>query len=259
MSLEYLLIGALTRDLTATGWQQGGTGTFAARALASWGVATTIITPAQTKIVFDLPSSCTLLRLPSSATATFENRYQGDARTQWLHAAPTTLDWATLGPYWRTARLVHLAPLAQELTAIPPRSLFPQALIGLTAQGWLRMWDSTGRIQPKRWQPTPTELAQIDALVVSDEDVGGNFELVASWAKACGLVAMTQGSRGATIWINGTAQHVAAYPAQVSDPTGAGDVWAAAWFWRMQQGAAPLQAADWACQQAALQISGQLG
>ncbi len=258
MSLDYLLIGALTRDLSATGWQQGGTGTFAARALARWGVATTIITPVQAKIIFDLPSTSTLLRLPSRATATFENRYHGDDRTQWLHAAPTPLDWACLAPHWRAARLVHLAPLAQELATIPPRTVFPQAMIGLTAQGWLRAWDATGRIQPKPWQPTPFELAQIDALVVSDEDVGGNTQLVASWAQDCGLVAMTQGGRGATIWINGEAQHVAAYPTQVSDPTGAGDVWSAAWFWRMQQGDSALQAADWACQQAALQISGQL-
>lgn len=258
MSLEYLLIGALTRDRTLTGWQQGGTGTFAARALAAWGVATTIITPAHAKINFDLPSTSTLVRLPSRATATFENRYQGDARTQWLHAAPSQLDWANLAPHWQQASLVHLAPLAQELTIIPPRRLFPQALIGLTAQGWLRHWDSSGRIQPKRWQPTPTELAQIDALVVSDEDVAGDVQLVAGWAQHCGLVAMTQGSRGATIWINAEAQHVAAYPVAVSDPTGAGDVWAAAWFWRIQQGSSALQAADWACQQAALQISGQL-
>ena len=256
MSIDYLVLGALTRDLAAHGgWRAGGSSWYAAQAVARWGGRAAIVSPLMSSHVVGLDPAIQLLRVPSPHTATFRNSYQGDERTQYISAVPVVLDWAAIPPVWRTAPLVHLAPLAHELVAIPPRSVFPQAFIGLTAQGWLRQWDATGRISPRRWNPTSFELTQLDALVVSEEDVGGDEMLVQTWADAGLIVALTRGSRGATVWHNRQRYDVPAVPTTVVDPTGAGDTWAAAFFWQLQRGTAVEIAAVWACEEAARTIS----
>ncbi len=252
--MHYLIIGALTRDIHPNGWTQGGTGTFASRALAGWDAQITIISPLDPFMQIELPPQCRLIRLPSMETATFQNTYQGDARQQWIHAVPDPIHWSAISTWTRSADIVHLAPLAGEMTNLPPRAMFDSAFIGLTAQGLLRTWNADGRIHAQAWQPTKHELNQIDAIVVSEEDVAGDEMLVQHWADSGVIAALTRGSRGATVWHNGTRYNLNAVPTDVRDPTGAGDVWAAAFFWQLKHGADVQSAGAWACEQAARRI-----
>lgn len=248
LNIQYLLIGALTRDLKpGGGWQPGGSGWYAAQVVAQLGYNVAIATPLMTSHPLDFPDPITFLRIPSPQTATFDNRYNDGKRTQYINAAPAPLAWAALPPSWRNAPIVHLAPLAHELIALPPRSIFPRALIGLTAQGWLRTWDSTGRIRPSPWQPDRGALSQVDVIVVSEEDVGGDEAAVEGWAQVGPIVALTRGARGVSIWHRGERSHVAAYPTTVLDPTGAGDIWAAAFFTQLHQQVPVVDAARRAC------------
>ena len=77
---------------------------------------------------------------PSPAPPTFENRYTPAGRQQTLHTAsqPITLEVIPTG--WRTAPLIHLGPVLGET----PEQLvfaFPNALLGVTPQGWMRTWN----------------------------------------------------------------------------------------------------------------------
>lgn len=255
MGLDYLVIGALTRDIVGrSDWKPGGSSWYASHAVKRWGGSVAIISPVMSNLIVELPATIPLLRLPSQATATFDNSYQGDERTQFINAVPTALDWAAISPAWRDAAIVHLAPLAGEVASLPARRLFGRAFMGVTAQGWLRHWDKSGRISPAPWHPQPTELATIDAIVVSEEDVGGDETQPEEWAAAGPIVAITRGARGVTIWHNAHRIDLPAVATTVIDPTGAGDTWAAAFFWKLRHGEDVEAAGAWACAEASWQI-----
>ena len=57
-------------------------------------------------------------------------------------------------------------------------------------------------------------------------------ETLARWAAQVPLLAFTRGTRGARLWSDGCWRQVPAIPAQELDPTGAGDVFAAAFLSR---------------------------
>ena len=61
------------------------------------------------------------------------------------------------------------------------------------------------------------------------------------------VLAITGGERGAQIFINGRGYHVPAFPREPVDPTGAGDVYAAAALIALREGLEPLEATQFAC------------
>jgi sugar/nucleoside kinase (ribokinase family) len=120
-------------------------------------------------------------------------------------------------------------------------------------------WDSAlpGPIRYRLWRPADDLLARIDALVLSIEDVKGDEELVAGYARHCALVALTRGAQGATLFVRGQPHHIEAFPAIERDPTGAGDVFAAALLVRLRETGDPFEAARFAACVAAGSVEGQ--
>ena len=57
-----------------------------------------------------------------------------------------------------------------------------------------------GPVTYRPWQPSPSLLRRIDALVLSIEDVKGDEALVAGYARHCALVALTRGAQGSTLF-----------------------------------------------------------
>ncbi|NCC37275.1 MAG: ribokinase, partial [Chloroflexia bacterium] len=159
---------------------------------------------------------------------------------------------------WYTAPLVHLAPVARELE-LALITAFPEALIVVTPQGWMRTWTEPlpALVQPCRWLPPPALLRRITLLVVSIEDVAGDDALVASYARYCPLVVVTRGALGATLYQHGVIYQIAACPAQEYDPTGAGDVFAATMLVRLAETGDALAAAQFASAAAALVVEGR--
>jgi len=133
---------------------------------------------------------------------------------------------------------------------------FGGALVGATPQGWLRT------IHPSKLVTTdPATLVDLpwvggEVVVLSEEDVQHDESLVRQLAKMLPLVVLTRAERGATVFIAGEGTDVPAYHADVVDPTGAGDVFAAAFFAALQQGGDPIHAARWACAAAACSLEG---
>jgi sugar/nucleoside kinase (ribokinase family) len=257
MKLDYLMLGHVTRDVlpdrTTT---PGGTSLYAALTAHRLGCNVGVVS-APAELPADWPSDIRMVFHPSPTPPTFENIYTPQGRQQILHTDSQPITISAIPQAWRSATVVHLGPILGET----PEELvfaFPDALLGVTPQGWMRRWETPlpSPVIYQPWQPAPNLLERIDALVLSIEDVRGDETLVASYARHCKLVALTRGASGATLFIQGEPYHMLAFVADERDPTGAGDVFAAALFTRLGETGDPLEAARYAAYVAAISVEG---
>lgn len=260
MTPDYLAIGHITRDLLPGGASApGGTALFAALVAARLGLPAAVLSAGAPAHTPPTPAGVDVALAPASHhSSTFENRYGPGGRRQWLHAVAPPVDLAALPPGWRAAPIVHLGPVAHEC-APAMAAAFPGALVLATPQGWMRAWDEPLPAPVRRvpWRPAPGLLGALGLLVMSVEDVEGDEALVAGYASHCRLVVLTRGAAGATLFVDGAPHHIAALPAVERDPTGAGDVFAAALAIRLRETGDPLVAARFAAAAAACVVEAQ--
>jgi hypothetical protein len=183
-----------------------------------------------------------IARFLAPATTTFENIITSGGRRQVIHEVARPLMPAMLPPDWQTA-IVHVGPVVHEchpkLVSAPGK-----AFVGVTPQGWMRQWDESGQVSSCRWEEMESVLARADAVVLSLEDVGGNWDLVAEYAAQTRVLALTQGADGCTIYANEEARHFPGLEVDAVDSTGAGDIFAAAFFYALQRGLADARESD---------------
>lgn len=257
--IDYLAVGHVTRDLLPAGGEApGGTARYAAAAAARLGLRAAILTAAPPDQIAPAPAGVAVALSPSPCLTTFENRYGPDGRRQWLHALARPIDLGLVPAAWRAAPIVHLAPVAAELDLAMALSAFRGALVGVTPQGWMRSWDPAlpAEVRPARWRPDPALLRHVGLLVLSAEDLAGDEALAAGCGDHCPLVVVTRGAAGATLYRHGAPHPIAPFPARERDPTGAGDVFAAAMLARLRETGDPLRAAIFASAAAALSVEG---
>jgi sugar/nucleoside kinase (ribokinase family) len=257
---DFLAIGHVTRDVQQDGsFTLGGTVTFAALTAYRLELAAAIVTCADEHLAAALPTLLPSIDLAvhlSSQSTTFANSYAQGFRTQYLKARADALDAEDVPLSWRHAPIVLLGPLAQEL---PPDfvSLFPRrqgALIAATPQGWLRHWDDDGRVWPTPWIEAEQILPYLDVLILSSDDLlpfanGDRSEkdaILSRWSQHVPILVATDGRYGATLFQNGQSERFAAYQAKEIDPTGAGDVFAAAFLYSLHTHGDPRQAVNFA-------------
>jgi 1D-myo-inositol 3-kinase len=257
---EFVAIGHVTRDLRSDGsFTTGGTVTFAALCAYQLGLAAGVVTCADDDLRSSLPHYLPHIALhisPSAHTTTFANTYQHGFRTQYLYAHGSSLRLNDVPRAWMQSPIVLFGPLAQEIDtefvlAFPRH---PGRLRAATPQGWLRRWDTDGRIHPTTWQDAERVLPTLDALILSHDDllpfVAGNRlaadALMQRWSMLVPLLVATDGQHGATLFQKGTSQHLPAFSAQEVDPTGAGDVFAAAFLTHLHLHHDPVQAVTFA-------------
>jgi sugar/nucleoside kinase (ribokinase family) len=241
--LDYLVIGHVTEDIVGAGRQLGGTAAYAAVTAHALGLRVGVVTAAAETTSLAALEPMSLHRVASTCTTTFENRYEGGRRVQTLHALARPLTLADVPHDWRAARIVHLAPVAQEVDASLVHA-FRGSLVGLTPQGWMRRWDGhdlTGgpfaAVPVRRcvWPNADEMLTAASAAIVSQDDIGGDFRLVERWARPQRPIVVTQGEEGATVFWRGERRRFAARRVEVVDPTGAGDVFAACFLVRLMR------------------------
>lgn len=245
--IDYLAIGHVTRDLTPGGPRLGGTATYSALTARALGLRVALVT--------SMPDSLTALtapldgvrvaNLPAEMATTFENAYTPAGRQQILSACAAPLTLESVPAAWRSARVVHLAPVAGEVPAALAAALRGTCLC-VTPQGWMRHWDEAGRVSFRGWEGAAEVLAHADAVVLSIEDVAGDEALADRYARQARVAVVTRGARGSTLYVGGEVQAIPAPPVQEIDPTGAGDVFAASFFARLCATGDPLTAARFA-------------
>lgn len=256
---DYLVVGHVARDLVpGGGFRTGGTATFAAVTARALGYRVAVLTSAGQGFPLGTTFAGAELRVvPAAESTTFENIYHDGQRTQFLRARAAPLSPAHLPPEWRQARIVHLGPLTQE---VDPEfvDLFPrETFVGVTPQGWLRRWDTTGRVGFQTWITAGRILGRADAMVLSREDVGNDEAQLAYYLGLARLAAVTESWQGATLHQRGGTVAFPAYNVREVDPTGAGDVFAAAFFIRLAETGSPHEAARFANAAASFSVEGE--
>jgi 1D-myo-inositol 3-kinase len=260
LSIDFLAIGCITQDRIPGGFRLGGTVSYASIAALRLGRRPGILTRAAEDAVGLAPVSTPLAPgglaaplagiavhcLPSPVSLTFNNMYDAEGhRVQLIEAIAAPIEPAELPPAWADVPLVLLAPLAEELST-DWASQFPNNIMALTIQGWLRTWDGEGHVFPSRWRDPEPFLRRADIVVFSIEDVQGNMAYVRELAAQARLLIVTEGRQGCTVYLKGVPHHVPPRPAREVDPTGAGDVFAAAFMIRLAETGDPLAAGRFA-------------
>jgi len=255
VSLDYLIIGNITQDLLPDGsFTIGGTVTYASRAALAMGCRVATITSAAPALNLEpVLSGIEVVRKPAEQTMTFENVYTPAGRTQFLHALASPLYLEDVPPAWRQPDIVHLGPLAGECDPTLADA-FPDALVGVTPQGWMRAWDGNGRVRVSDWPGAEDLLPRVDAAIMSIHDADNNEAMIARFARLAPILVVTLGAQGCRVHVNGEQRHIPVTPAPEVDPTGAGDIFAATFFVCLRHSGDPWSAAHMANRVAALSV-----
>ncbi len=265
---DFLTIGHVARDVRSDGtFALGGTVTFAALTAYRLELAAAIVTCADATWLEPLPARLPEIGLAghiSTETTTFINTYHEGFRTQFLQARGDELTIADVPAPWLDAPIVLFGPLDQEFTPALIRQ-FPRragSIVAATPQGWLRRWDADGHVWPSPWTAAPEVLPLLDALILSHDDLlpfadGSRADadaILTQWSMLVPLLVATDGRHGATLFQHGQKETFPAYTAIEVDPTGAGDVFAAAFLVYLYRHRDPRQAINFANCVASLSI-----
>jgi sugar/nucleoside kinase (ribokinase family) len=252
--IDYLVIGHITRDLTPQGPRMGGTATFSALTAKALGLRVGIVTSWGEELPADLLNGITVVNYPADRSTTLENIYTPQGRIQTVHNIAQKLDYHHIPETWRQTPIIHLGPLAQEIEPGIIRYL-SSSLIGLTPQGWLRAWDDNGHVYPCEWPEASFTLNQAGAAIISLEDVGNSEERIDEMASSCRIFAVTEASCGSRLFWNGDVRRFTPPLVDQVDATGAGDIFAAAFFTRLYTTRDPWEAARFATRLSAFSVT----
>lgn len=260
MPPQFLVIGHIVQDLApderaaVPTWRLGGTASYAALLAIRLGLETAVLTAAAADLALEeaLPGA-EIVRIPSPRSTQIRNLYTAAGRVQYVPQRAATIERRSLPEDWRRAEIVLLGPVTSEVDEALA-ACFPGALLGVSAQGWLRDIAPDGRVRPRppqRWR-AESVLRPARVLFVSDEDLSPSAEgSLARWSREVEVLSFTRGERGAEVCHRGAWRHIDAFPADVVDPTGAGDIFAAAFLIRYRETGDPWEAARFAASAAA--------
>lgn len=243
---DYLAVGHLSLDQTPSGPALGGTVAYAALTALALGRRPAVVTSAgddlDTSRLADIP----IRRLASEESTAFRNEYGPDGRRQVLLGRAFPLAIEDIPHDWRSAAIIHLAPIAGEMPPSLAAAFAGNDVLGLTPQGWMRAWDEQGRITYGSWTSALPAIERADVVIVGVEDVNGDEAELDGLAGACRLLVATEGALGARVYWNHDVRRFPAPAAEPVDPTGAGDVFAAAFFIRFAETRDPWEAVRYA-------------
>jgi hypothetical protein len=256
---DYLALGHITLDRQPDGsFLPGGTVTYGGIQAARLGLHTGILTAGNpADFVGPLEpyhDELTIEMQPTLAATVFVNVGSGAARRQTVEGWAGVIDLSRAA---LDARIIHLAPVARELDVDRLPEFLPETFVGATPQGWLRSWGADGHVREGELM-LPTALTQrLDALVMSDSEAPKTVAASAAVRAAGGIVVVTRGAAGCTLYLRDGECDVPAIHCPVVDDTGAGDIFAAAFFVALTEGQSPVEAARFANAAAGLSIGGR--
>ncbi len=254
---DFLAVGHVTKDLLPDGgYTLGGTVSYASLTASRLGHAAAVLTsaPADLAVSAALQGVDTHI-VPAASATTFENIYHEGRRQQYVHGVAAALHVDMLPAAWLATPIVLYAPVVHEL-GLDWLGVFPRALLGVTPQGWLRAWDPDGQVRFRPWDKVEQVFSQADVLIFSEEDVGGEERLVQEYACMASLAVVTRGREGATVFKSRGARDFPSFLAREVDPTGAGDVFAAAFLVRFHESGDSNEATIFANCAASLSVEG---
>lgn len=255
---DFVVVGHVCLDiLPGGGYGLGGSVSYAATTALRMGCRVGVITCAGPNLDLGqaLPDAQIICH-PSDATTIFENIYHDGHRKQILHQRADVITCGHIPSSWRSARMVYIGSIDQEIEPEVFHCFGERANICVMPQGFFRRWDEQGIVSFTEWTPPEKVLRRIDALVLSELDVPDPDLLVRRWGHLVGTIIITHAERGATAYQAGESCHYPARPAKEVDPTGAGDVFAAAYLIRLTETGDACEAASFATVVASFSVEG---
>lgn len=252
-----LSVGHVCLDRTPGGDVPGGSVTYGSLTARRLGWNAGILTSAGSD--FDpaarLPGVEVFLQA-SASTTRFVNEYEPDGtRHQTVTARADDVRFEALPPAWSAPDALLLGPLVGELGGVSAGA-FQAGCVGAIAQGYVRALDAEGRVSPRDWQRPERDLAGVHVLFLSQHDLPEADLRARDFLSLVPIVALTRGWRGLTLFSRDGQHDVPSLPRPEKDPTGAGDVFAAAFLVRYQETGDPLEASAFAACAASCAVEG---
>ncbi|HMH77882.1 MAG TPA: PfkB family carbohydrate kinase [Candidatus Udaeobacter sp.] len=231
--VDFVAIGHVTLDQTPRGTRPGGAAYYTAMTAHRLGLRVGLLTSFGPDFPREaVPADIEVVNVPAERTTTFrigQTRPGPGGRTRELAvlARAADLEADALPEAWRDATLGALAPVTGE---VDPgfAAAFPETSLVALPQGWMRQRGKGGILAPQPWEDADLVLPRVQALVVSHEDVEPFEKDAVEWFQQVPVGAVTRGSDGAILFVNGDRYGVEPDVAVEKDATGAGDVFAAA-------------------------------
>jgi len=261
---QFLVVGHAVQDLLSEedpgAWRLGGAASYASILARNLGLRAGVLTAAAPDLpLAELLPGIEVSVVPSRRTTQIRNVYAEGGRQQFSPQRATPLTPEHLPPEWRLTPLVLLGPVEGEVSDSFADS-FAGGLLGIGAQGWLRRVSQSSRVRqlpPSEWDARHV-LRHARAMFLSDEDVapGETPPALTYWSEMVHILGFTRGYGGADVCYRGGWRHIPAFPADVVDPTGAGDVFAAAFIIRLGESGDVWRAARFAACAASFIVEG---
>ena len=245
LEMDYLVVGHVTEDITPQGVILGGGVTYSALTAKAMGLKTGIITACAPGLDLSALHGIEVISQPSPFTTTFKNISQGDKRDQYIYHRAKIINPDLIPDQWKYPKLVHFSPIADEMTR-EIIDCFPESLIGLTVQGLLRGWGEDKRVFYQKSPELEAFITGSSIVILSIEDVNGDEATLDRIAHTIPIVVATEGSDGARVFWKGDSRRFRPPRKDVIDTTGAGDIFAAAFFGRYVQTNDPWEAGRFA-------------
>ena len=235
---RFVAIGHVTFDVTPEDpdrREPGGAVAFASMTAIRHGIEPAIVTSCAEDYPIDavIGDPDRRVRVASSRTSTFENRYDayGD-RVQVLHHRAEEIRADHIPLEWRSPDMLFVGPLTQEM-AVDCLGWFRPRLSCIVPQGWLRAWEDALPSKVVVSKSPPRNMSRgWDICVISESE--SDPSTVDEWRGITDHLVVTRGPKGGDLFSQGRSDpiDVPTFSQQVegagTDTTGAGDVFAAA-------------------------------
>jgi len=251
--IQFLSIGHFTHDIVGSELILGGAAAYSSTTARKLGFNAGVVTAVGRNFLhYDKLCDVSLAvigEMDKSSweypTTTFENIYENGVRRQFIRGVSAIIYADHVPAKWCSTGIVYLCPVANEVDPSVVHK-FPDSIIGASPQGWMRKWNSDGRVFPRKWDEAPKVLPYIDALIMSEEDISPFPDIVEEYADMVRILVLTRGERGSTLYCDGKVTDFPAFKVNVVDPTGAGDVFATAFLVKLKESQDPYTASVFA-------------
>jgi len=245
-SPEFISIGHVTYDIYPGERLIGGSAVYSSLTACKLGLSTGIITSRGLDFSCDgLLKGISIAGSVSPHTTTFYNSYHHGKRKQIINEIANSIKKAQVPLGWNKAKIVHICPVVDEVDQ-EIFTLFKDSLVCLTPQGLMRRWDEKGQVYPKRWIPIFEVSSRVDVLIFSEEDIATFPEVLEECKSLVNIVILTRGAEGSILYWRGKEFIFSAFKTEEKDPTGAGDVFAAAFLVKYYQTDDPIESSRFA-------------